>query len=100
MQKSYRLRQFSHILQKDVAHTHWLWYQQLVLDPFREYEKTMLIYIVLNVANEVVLVCNELVDLLAHLTTAPHHEVQVWNVTTKKKVGGTLAANPEQVIQM
>jgi hypothetical protein len=57
----------------------------------------MLIYIVLNVANEVVLVCSELAELLAHLTTAPHHMVQVWNTSKNKKIGGTLAAHPEFV---
>lgn len=60
----------------------------------------MLIYIVLNVANEIVLVCNEIAEVLAHLTTAPHHQVQIWNMTKQKKVGGTLAANPDKIIEM
>jgi hypothetical protein len=55
----------------------------------------MLIYIVLNVANEVVMVCSELVELFTHLNKAPHHTVQVWNTTKMKKVGGTLAAKAE-----
>lgn len=60
----------------------------------------MLIYIVLNVANEVVLVCNELADVLAHLTDAPHHQVQIWNTAKQKKIGGTLAANAFELVEL
>lgn len=54
----------------------------------------MIVYIVVNTMNEVVFVCKEIAELLGHLNTAPHHQVQLWNVAKGRKVGGTLAASP------
>jgi hypothetical protein len=48
-----------------------------------------MIFVIINAALNIELVCHELELVLEHLTKHPNHSVQIWN-GKGKKVGGTL----------